>query len=223
MEVSVVSNFRKSDVMVPTGKRKIADINNRLKLCRIRIAPELISLRTFPRKRTSDLDAVCHLVISKICKVWVIGQNKIQVVYAILKKTCPWLILQTLLPIVIRSRKVCLCFRETFICCLQLHLVLLHGKLAHFLKRSLLIKVTKLMNTDNIKGITKFQVCRVLCVMRVNKLILLDLHASHTAGCNKVIAVLVFSRFIYVRKKCIKGTCNWKKHSIEKTNSTLFC
>lgn len=55
------------------------------------------------------------------------------------------------------------------------------------------------MNTHDIESITELQVRRVLRVMRVYKLIILDLHAGHTAGCNQVIAVPVVGRLIYIR------------------------
>ena len=72
VEVPIISNLGKSNIMVTAGKRQIADVNDRLKLCRICITPECISCRTLPRERTCNLNTVCHLIEGKVSEIGVI-------------------------------------------------------------------------------------------------------------------------------------------------------
>lgn len=69
------------------------------KLRRIRIAPELVILRSVPRKRTRHLDAVCHLVIGEVGIVGVIVQNEHFIPYGVFKHIAARLILEQGLPI----------------------------------------------------------------------------------------------------------------------------
>ena len=222
MEMPIIRGLGKGNIMVPAGERQVPDIDDGLKLCGIRIAPEHISLRPIPGKMTGHLDATRHLVEGKTRKIRIIGQDQIQVINAVLQKAGPGLIFESLLPVIVAGSKVRFRLGQALIGSLQLHIVLLHGKLAHRLKRCLLIQIAKLVNPDNIKSIAELEVSRVLGMMAVHELVILDLDTGHAAGSDQVIAVLLVRRFIYIGKERIESPRNREEDPVEQTDRALF-
>ena len=218
----VVCNLCKGNIMVPAGKRQVPDVDDGLKLCGIRIAPEHISLWPIPGKMTDHLDAPRHLVEGKTCKIRIVGQDQIQVINAVLQKAGPGLIFESLLPVIVAGSKVRFRLGQALIGSLQLHIVLLHGKLTHRLKGRLLIQIAKLVNPDNIKSIAEFEISRVLRMVAVHELVILDLHTGHAAGSDQVIAVLLVRRLIYIGKERIESPRNREEDPVEQTDRALF-
>ena len=77
MEVTVICCLGECNIVVSAGERQIADVDDRLQLCRVCISPEHISLRAFPGQRTRDLDTVRQLIEGEVRKVRVIIENEV--------------------------------------------------------------------------------------------------------------------------------------------------
>ena len=72
MEPAVVGHLGEADIVVPVREADISDIDQRFKLRRVGIAPELIVRRAIPRNIAGHLYAVCHLVIGKALTIRIV-------------------------------------------------------------------------------------------------------------------------------------------------------
>ena len=128
-----------------------------------------------------------------------------------------------LLPVdILAAGEICLRTGCSLACRQHLHLVLLHGKLAHGLIGGFVVQIPEAMDADDVKGVAHLQVRRVFGMVAVNKLILLDLYASHTGGCNQMPAALVIGRLIHIREKCLQRLADRIIGTVEQTHDTFL-
>lgn len=154
VEVPVIGDLRECDVMVAARKRQIADVDDRLELRRVRIAPELIALRPLPRQRPRDLYAVRHIVEGEIAEVRVVGKYKVEVVHAVFEQARPRLIFEPFLPVIVPGvSEFRLRFGKALVGGKQLHVLLLHGEVTHGAEGSLVIVIAEPVDADDVKGI----------------------------------------------------------------------
>ncbi len=220
---AVVSDLGNGDLIVPLGEGAVVGIHIADKLGIVRIAPVFGGM--LPRDFAFDLHTVKLLVEYDVFEVWVILENERDVVKVILQNRRAGFVLESRLPvhigIVIREVSVCLLY--TFLGNEQLDLFITHSKFAHFTKRFLFIVIAKQMDADDIKGIAKFEVCRVFGMVAVDEFIILDLHAGHAAGCDKMPAVFIVGRLINIRQKCLQREGYGIVHTVEQTDHALLC
>ena len=224
MEMPVICDLRKSHIVVSACKRQIPYIDDGLQLCRIRIPPECVSFGSVPRQRSRDLDAPCQLVEGKILEIRVIAENKVQIINAVLQNAGPRLIMQMLHPVIISLRELRFCLRKLFLCRKHPDLFILHGKFAHCRKGSLVILITETVDTDQVESIAQLQICRVLRMMRVNKLTPFDdLDACHTGTLDQMPAVLVVGRLINIGEVFFDCLGNREVNTVKKTDRSFLC
>ena len=116
-------------------------------------------------------------------EVRVIGEDQIEVVHAVFEQARPRLIFEPFLPITVPGiSEVRLRFGKALVGGKQLHILLLHGEVAHGAEGSLVIIVAEPVDTDDVKGVAELEVCGVFRMVGVYELVVLDLHAGNTAG-----------------------------------------
>ena len=176
-----------------------------------------------PRHSPLDFHAIEQLIEHDILQHGIVLQDQRDVVKVVLQHSRARLVLQLFPPCVaVGIGEIHACLGKTFVGGKNLDLVLLHCKFTHRLVGCFVVLVSETMHAHDIKGIAQLQISGVFCVVTVNKLVFLDLHACHAGGLLEMPAILVIGRLVYIRKEFLQGSGHGIIHAVEQANDAFL-